>query len=111
MAIPKACKIPHQIEDVASPHQAGNQRTAIGYLGPYHYMFLVSQGRNKAQTDGFSLHDLAQRLYDRGCTLAYNLDGGDSSTFYCLDENGVAKRYPTQKTPRALGDMIYVVDA
>lgn len=98
-------------DDVASPHQAGNQRTAIGYLGPFHYMFLVSQGRNKGQTDGFSLHDLAQRLYDRGCSIAYNLDGGDSSTFYCLDETGTAKRYPTQKNPRALGDMIYVVDA
>ena len=97
-------------EDVASPHQAGNQRTAIGYLGPYHYMFLVSQGRVKGKQDGFSLHDLATRLLSRGCTLAYNLDGGDSSTFYCLD-NGSAKRYPTQKTPRALGDMIYVVDA
>ncbi len=99
-------------EDVASPHQAGNQRTAIGYLGPFHYMFLVSQGRNRGQTDGFSLHDLAQRLYDRGCTLAYNLDGGDSSTFYYWDEtSNSAKKYPTQKTPRALGDMIYVVDA
>ena len=99
-------------DDVASPHQAGNQRTAIGYLGPYHYMFLVSQGRNRAQTDGFSLHDLAQRLFDRGCTLAYNLDGGDSSTFYYLDQTeNAAKKYPTQKAPRALGDMIYVVNA
>ena len=98
-------------EDVASPHQAGNQRTAIGYLGPYHYMFFVSQGRNVGKNDGFSLHDIATRLYARGCTLAYNLDGGDSSTFYCLDSTGTPKRYPTQKTPRALGDMLYVVDA
>lgn len=98
-------------EDVASPHKAGNQRTAIGYIGPYHYMFLVSQGRNVEKKDGFSLHDLATRLYARGCTLAYNLDGGDSSTFYCLDANGATKKYPTKSTPRALGDMLYVVNA
>lgn len=98
-------------DDVASPHQAGNQRTAIGYIGPYHYIFFVSQGRNVGQNDGFSLHDIATRLYSRGCTLAYNLDGGDSSTFYCLDSTGTAKRYPTQKNPRALGDMLYVVNA
>ena len=98
-------------EDVASPHQSGNQRTAIGYVGPYHYIFFVSQGRNRAdKKDGFSLQEVAQRLYDRGCTLAYNLDGGDSSTLYCISE-GSTKKFPSKKSPREIGDILYVVNA
>ena len=98
-------------DDVASPHQTGNQRTAIGYIGPYHYIFFVSQGRNNAnKKDGFSLHEVAERLLARGCTLAYNLDGGDSSTLYCV-WNESTKKYPSKKNPRAIGDMLYVVDA
>lgn len=98
-------------EDVASPHQSGNQRTAIGYVGPYHYIFFVSQGRSRPdKTDGFSLQEVATKLLARGCTLAYNLDGGDSSTLYAIWDNST-KKFPSKTSPRRIGDMIYVVDA
>lgn len=98
-------------EDVASPHQSGNQRTAIGYIGPYHYIFFVSQGRSKPdKSDGFSLQEVAAKLLARGCTLAYNLDGGDSSTLYAIWDNST-KKFPSKTSPRKIGDMIYVVDA
>lgn len=92
--------------------QGGNQRCAIGYLGPFHFMFMVSQGRNQHNRDGFTLHDMAQILLANGCTYAYNLDGGGSATIVARVENDPSpvKKYPAENSQRALGDMIYVVD-
>ncbi len=92
--------------------QGGNQRCAIGYLGPFHFMFMVSQGRKQQNRDGFTLHDMAQILLDYGCTYAYNLDGGGSATIVARveDDPSPVKKYPSENTQRALGDMIYVVD-
>lgn len=93
--------------------QGGNQRTVIGYIGPYHYWMMVSQGRTIGERDGFSLYDLAQRAIEAGCTLAYNLDGGGSSTIVCQRDDGKAGKYkyPAETKQRELGDMIYVVNA
>ncbi len=58
---------------------ASNPRTAIGIIDDLHYLFVVSDGRT-SYSEGLSLRELAQVLQDFGATVAYNLDGGGSST-------------------------------
>ena len=63
--------------------KANNPRTAIGIVDKLHYLFVVSDGRTKL-SDGLSLRELAQVLQGLGATIAYNLDGGGSSTMVFL---------------------------
>ncbi|MBQ9325956.1 MAG: phosphodiester glycosidase family protein [Clostridia bacterium] len=56
---------------------AANPRTAIGYYEPGHYCMIVVDGRGESA--GITLPELSQLFYDLGCTVAYNLDGGNSS--------------------------------
>jgi exopolysaccharide biosynthesis protein len=58
-----------------------NPRTAIGIIDNLHYVFVVSDGRT-SQSAGLTLYELANIMKDLGCTTAYNLDGGGSSTMY-----------------------------
>ena len=58
---------------------ASNPRTAIGYLGNNHYVFVVSDGRT-SESAGLSLYELASFMKELGVKDAYNLDGGGSST-------------------------------
>lgn len=64
--------------DFNSSVTGANPRTAIGYYEPGHYCFVVVDGRSKA-SDGMTMSDLSQLMYDLGCTEAYNLDGGQTS--------------------------------
>jgi len=66
-----------------SQSMGSNPRTAIGMVDELHYIFLVSDGRT-SQSAGLSLLELAQVMQSYGCTVAYNLDGGGSSTMVCL---------------------------
>lgn len=56
---------------------ASNPRTAIGQISELHYIVIVSDGRT-SDSAGLSLLQLAQEFEERGCTVAYNLDGGGS---------------------------------
>lgn len=60
---------------------ASNPRTAIGMIEPLHYKIVVSEGR-LVKNDGLTLLELAEVMADLGCTTAYNLDGGSSTTLY-----------------------------
>ena len=70
-----------------------NPRTAIGQISPLHYLFVVSDGRT-GESAGLSLLELAQIMQERGCAVAYNLDGGGSSTMWF---NGAIVNKPTDK--------------
>jgi exopolysaccharide biosynthesis protein len=89
-----------------------NPRTAFGYLSPLHYLFFVSEGRlsRNSSKDGFTLYEVASILKDYGCSYAYNLDGGGSSTM--LKEgtlmNKTCNDYSSHTTERAISDCIYV---
>lgn len=72
-------KITIGIEDKAGQAKARNPRTAIGIVDRLHYLFVVSDGRTK-RSEGLTLRELAMVLLELGCTTAYNLDGGGSST-------------------------------
>lgn len=58
-----------------------NPRTAIGYYEPGHYCFLVVDGRSE-QSKGVRVIQLGWLFEELGCTVAYNLDGGDSALSY-----------------------------
>ena len=90
-----------------SRSKSSNPRTAIGQVSALHYIVIVSDGRTDA-SQGLSLLELAQVLKDRGCTVAYNLDGGGSSTMYF---NGEVVNNPTDGKStgeREVSDIVYI---
>ncbi|MDD3142168.1 MAG: phosphodiester glycosidase family protein, partial [Lachnospiraceae bacterium] len=89
-----------------SQSKSSNPRTAIGQISTLHYVIVVSDGRTSEST-GLSLLQLAQEFEDRGCTTAYNLDGGGSSTMYF---NGEIVNNPTDGRTdgeRKVSDIVY----
>ncbi|MBR6114495.1 MAG: phosphodiester glycosidase family protein [Oscillospiraceae bacterium] len=84
-----------------------NPRTAIGMIEPGHYIFAVSDGRTDA-SEGLSLYELATVLQSLGVTVAYNLDGGGSSTMVF---NGAVVNRPTSYgniRERVVSDIVYI---
>ena len=80
-------------------------RTVLGYFEPGHYCFVVIDGRNAPYSAGADLPTTAQIMADLGCKMAYNLDGGASTT---LVFHGDIINIPIGD--RALNDMILVRD-
>lgn len=56
------------------------QRIAIGQLGPLQYLIVATEGPENKGSVGFTIEQIAQLMLDMGCSVAYNLDGGSSST-------------------------------
>ena len=87
---------------------ASNPRTAIGYLGKNHYVFVVSDGRT-SESAGLSLYELASFMKNLGVVDAYNLDGGGSSTMVF---KGEIINTPTtnghSSEERAVSDILYI---
>ena len=87
---------------------ASNPRTAIGYLGKNHYVFVVSDGRT-GESAGLSLYELASFMKSLGVVDAYNLDGGGSSTMVF---KGEVINTPTtnghSSEERAVSDILYI---
>lgn len=95
------------VNDEVEQSKTSNPRTAIGMIGDLHYLFVVSDGRTSADY-GLSLFQLAQVMQEQGCSIAYNLDGGGSSTMWF---QGSVVNNPTDgksSGERKLSDIIYV---
>ncbi len=56
-----------------------NPRAVIGYYEPGHYCLVVVDGRQNGYSQGLNLIELSQLIYELGCKVAYNLDGGISA--------------------------------
>lgn len=88
--------------------KTSNPRTAIGMISPLHYVMVVSDGRS-TESEGLSLYQLAGIMKDLGCTEAYNLDGGGSTTMYF---NGEVINNPTsggkRTKERSVSDIVYI---
>lgn len=82
-------------------------RTAIGYLGPNHFLILVVDGRQTGYSRGMDFEELAKVFVEHGCTLAYNLDGGGSVTLY-QDGEIVNSPCPLVGKERNISDILYV---
>ena len=85
-----------------------NPRTAIGMIEPLRYLFVVSDGRTDS-SDGLSLYELAEFMKALGAPVAYNLDGGGSSTMVF---KGELVNHPTTTgnkiKERGVSDIVYV---
>lgn len=95
-------------EEINGKASNSNPRTAIGQVGEGHYIVIVSDGRTDSSA-GFSLYQLAQQFQERACTVAYNLDGGGSSTMIF---NGEVVNMPvggrgSSGTERKVSDIVY----
>lgn len=96
-----------QADDVGKS-MASNPRTAIGMIAPPHYVFVVSDGRTN-QSAGLSLSQLAEFMQSLGVQVAYNLDGGGSSTMVF---QGKVINNPTTNgrtiAERKVSDIVYI---
>lgn len=85
-----------------------NPRTAIGIIDENHYIIIVSDGRTD-ESSGLTLYEMAELMQSYGVKLAYNLDGGGSSTMYF---NGKVVNNPTTNgntiQERAVSDIVYI---
>lgn len=87
--------------------KTSNPRTAIGIIDELHYVFVVSDGRT-SESQGLSLYELANIMKTMGCKVAYNLDGGGSSTMWF---NGNIINNPTdgnKSGERNVSDIVYI---
>ena len=95
-------------QEITSGHRVNNPRTAIGIIDKNHYIFMVSDGRT-SKSEGLSLYEMAEYLLELGCTTAYNLDGGGSSTMIF---NGKLINKPTHTgykiEERKVSDIVYI---
>ncbi|MGC3975187.1 MAG: phosphodiester glycosidase family protein [Nitrospira sp.] len=66
--------------------QGEQPRTGIGMIEPNRYLFVVVDGRSQGYSRGITMTEFAQLFADLGATVAYNLDGGGSSTMVYHDE-------------------------
>ncbi|MBQ8625610.1 MAG: phosphodiester glycosidase family protein [Agathobacter sp.] len=87
---------------------ASNPRTAIGIIDDLHYIFVVSDGRTD-ESEGLSLYELATFMDELGVQVAYNLDGGGSSTMWF---NGKIINVPMSSKginkERSVSDIVYI---
>ena len=96
------------LNDEVGQALASNPRTAIGIIDDLHYVFVVSDGRTD-ESKGLSLYELGTFMKEYGCTTAYNLDGGGSSTMYF---NGKIINNPVhignKTAEREVSDIVYI---
>ena len=84
------------------------QRTAIGMIEPGHYMAMMLEGRH-SRSRGAGVSFLAERMLERGCQVAMNLDGGQSSTILfmgrqiCKVVNSSGRDASARKSAEILG--------
>ena len=55
------------------------QRAAVGMVEKGHYFFMMLEGRID-RSKGAGIHFLAERLLEKGCTVGFNLDGGQTAS-------------------------------
>jgi len=97
--------------------KTSNPRTAIGIIDELHYVFITADGRTD-ESEGLSLYELAEFMMNLGCTQAYNLDGGGSSTMVFYDtvinnpSSGSSKRKTASSGAstgeRSVSDIVYI---
>lgn len=71
--------------DIASMNLGNNPRVAIGMVEKGHTFAMMLEGRHKGSVGAF-LDFLADRMLEKGCTLAINLDGGETACMTFMGE-------------------------
>ena len=79
-------------------------RCAIGYYEPGHYVFVLVDGRADNYSAGLTMVALSNLMKELNCTVAYNLDGGQTAQM-AFDGNIVNQPY---KNGRVVSDILYI---
>ena len=80
-------------------------RTAIGMVEPNHYVVVVADGRRNGWSEkGMCLSELQQVFIEQGCQIAYNLDGG-GSTSLVMDGQKINRASGSRE--RSVSDIVY----
>lgn len=107
-ALVKGGQVTVSSSDEVGRAMTSNPRTAIGQISEGHYLLVVSDGRTKEST-GLSLRQLAELMQSLGAQIAYNLDGGGSSTMVF---QGRVVNSPTTNgrsiRERSVSDIVYI---
>lgn len=85
--------------------QTWNPRTAIGMIEPYHFVFVVVDGRTD-DTAGMRLIHLEELMSSLGCQVAYNFDGGQSSIL--MYDGNIVNNIAGRDEPRGVTDIVYL---
>ncbi len=93
------------VNDGIDRDRVNNPRTAFGMVDALHYMFVVVDGRTTISS-GVDIEELASIMQQLGCTEAYNLDGGGSSTMWF---DGEVINVPSQGSEREVSDCVYLL--
>lgn len=72
-------------EEFKTMNQGRNPRTAIGQIEPGHTVAMMLEGRHTGSAGGY-LDFLAERMLEKGCQLAFNLDGGETAFMLFMGE-------------------------
>lgn len=83
-----------------------NPRVAIGMVEPGHFIAICVDGRQKKYSRGVTLNELAHLFYMKGCTEAFNLDGGASAAMVFMGEMLNRHGWEPGKNQRHLPDMM-----
>lgn len=101
------------IEDVEVDTNIGNHsiqgqqpRTGIGMIEAGHFVFVVVDGRSPGYSRGVTMTEFAAIFRELGATVAYNLDGGGSSTMYA--DGGLVNDPLGKGDERGTSDILYV---
>lgn len=86
--------------------QGEQPRTGIGMIEPNHLVAIVVDGRSSGYSRGVTMIEFAQIFADLGATLAYNLDGGGSSTL--VFDDALVNNPLGKGTERGTSDIIFV---
>lgn len=107
-ALVKDGQVTVRSSDEVGRAMTSNPRTAIGQISEGHYLLVVSDGRTK-ESAGLSLRQLAELMQSLGAQIAYNLDGGGSSTMVF---QGRVVNNPTTNgrsiRERSVSDIVYI---
>lgn len=74
-------------EDAGKHRVAGyNPRCGIGMVEPGHWVAITTDGRQIGYSLSIDLYTFARLFVDRGCGVAYNLDGGSSTAMVFMGD-------------------------
>jgi exopolysaccharide biosynthesis protein len=86
--------------------QGSHPRTGLGMISPNHFVFIAVDGRSRGYSKGVTMSEFAELFKGLGATVAYNLDGGGSTTMWF---NGKVVNNPLGRgRERGTSDIIYV---
>jgi len=81
-------------------------RTAIGQLGPLRYLVIVVDGRSPGYSEGCDLPTLQSLFLEHDVSVAFNLDGGGSTTLWF---NGEVINKPSAGDERSVSDIVMFI--